>query len=268
MMTDSVPSPVERPGRPGRPLALITGATAGIGAEFARQLAACGHDLILVARDRARLDRAAVSLRERYAVDVEVLASDLGTPDGVDAVERRLAASSRPVDLLVNNAGFGLRRSFDENDVDEEQALLDLLVAVPMRLTHAALGQMLPRRSGTVVNIASVAGYLSSGTYSAAKAWLLHFSRWANRQYRSRGVTVTAVAPGFVRTEFHARMGVRSDFAPSLLWLKTEQLVRIALNDAARGRAVSIPTVRYKLIVVVLRLLPPGLLAGRAIRGR
>jgi short-subunit dehydrogenase len=251
-----------------RPLALITGATAGIGAEFARQLAASGHDLVIVARSSERLDRVAVSLRERYGVAVEALARDLGTPDGVDAVERRLAASDRPVDLLVNNAGFGLRRPFDENDVDEEQALLDLLVAVPMRLTHAALGPMLARGSGTVINIASVAGYLSSGTYSAAKAWLLHFSRWANRQYRSRGVAVTAVAPGFVRTEFHQRMGVGSDFAPAVLWLKVEQLVRIALRDAARGRAVSIPTLRYKVVVAVIRLLPAGLLAGRAIRGR
>jgi short-subunit dehydrogenase len=237
-------------------IALVTGATAGIGAEFARQLAAAGHDLVIVARTASRLEQTAATLRERHGVAVEVLAADLATADGLGRVERRVADTARPVDVLVNNAGYGLRRDFDANTVDDELAHLELLVTVPLRLCHAALGQMLPRSHGTIINIASVAGFTPRGTYGAAKAWVISFSRWANVHYRPRGVTVTAVAPGFVRTEFHERMRVRTDAVPRMLWLDAATVVRLALRDVARGRAVSIPTVRYKAVVLLASWLP------------
>jgi short-subunit dehydrogenase len=170
--------------------------------------------------------------------------------------------------MLVNNAGFGLRKPFDENGVDDEQRLLDLLVTVPMRLSHAALAQMLAHGSGTIVNIASVAGFTPRGTYGAAKAWVLSFSRWANIAYRPRGVSVTAVAPGFVHTEFHDRMEVSKKSVPPFLWLDAETLVRIALTDISRGKAVSVPTVRYKIVVLLSALLPKGIVAKGALRGR
>jgi hypothetical protein len=170
--------------------------------------------------------------------------------------------------MLVNNAGFGLRKPFDENTIEDEQRLLDVLVAAPMRLCHAALGQMIANRSGTIVNIASVAGFTPRGSYGAAKAWVISFSRWANIAYRSRGVTVTAVAPGFVHTEFHDRMKVSKDGVPGFLWLDAERLVRLALRDVARGRAVSIPTVRYKLVVLLSSVLPKRIVAAGALRGR
>jgi short-subunit dehydrogenase len=250
-------------------LALITGATAGIGAEFARQLAASGYDLVLVARDEERLERVAADVRVASGVQVDVLAADLVSRDGLALVEARLVASApRPVTMLVNNAGFGLADDFDSNDIENEQRLLDLLVTAPMRLTHAALERMLPAGSGTIVNIASVAGFTPRGTYGAAKAWVLSFSRWANLAYRGRGVSVTAVAPGFVHTEFHDRMGVGTAGVPWFLWLDAPLMVRLALRDVAKGKAVSVPTVRYKFIVLLSSLLPARLVAAGALRRR
>ncbi|MET4783087.1 SDR family NAD(P)-dependent oxidoreductase [Glaciihabitans sp. UYNi722] len=250
-------------------LALVTGATAGIGAEFARQLAGDGWDLVLVARDLQRLESLAAELRAGRAVQVEVLAADLVSREGLDAVETRVAASApRRVTMLVNNAGFGLRESFEQNSVEDEQRLLDLLVTAPMRLSHAALDQMLAARAGTIVNIASVAGFTPRGTYGAAKAWVLSFSRWANISYRSRGVSVTAVAPGFVHTEFHDRMEVSKAGVPGFLWLDAATLVRLALRDVKRGKAISVPTVRYKVIVWFSGWLPKRIVAAGALRGR
>ena len=250
-------------------VALITGATAGIGAEFARQLAAEGFDLVLVARDADRLEERAAGLRAEFGVTVEVLAADLVSRSDLAMVEVRVGVSgARRVTMLVNNAGFGLPKPFDENPVDEEQRLLDLLVTAPMRLAHAALQQMLASGSGTIVNIASVAGYTPRGTYGASKAWVLSFSRWANLTYRRRGVAVTAVAPGFVHTEFHDRMNVSKDGVPAFLWLDPSTLVRLALRDVAKGRAVSIPTLRYKFVVLLSGLLPNRIVAVGALRGR
>ena len=250
-------------------LALITGATAGIGAEFARQLAADGFDLVLVARDAERLEERAAEMRSEFGVTVEVLAADLVSRADLTMVEARVGASgARRVTMLVNNAGFGLPKPFDDNPVDEEQRLLDLLVTAPMRLAHAALQQMLATGSGTIVNIASVAGYTPRGTYGASKAWVLSFSRWANLTYRRRGVVVTAVAPGFVHTEFHDRMHVSKDGVPAFLWLEAATLVRLALQDVAKGRAISIPTLRYKFVVLLSGLLPKRIVAVGALRGR
>jgi len=242
--------------------ALITGATAGIGAEFARQLALRGYSLVLVARDAERLAERAREL----PVAVEVVPADLSTAEGVALVAERLGHGD--IDWLVNNAGFGLVPPFDENDIEAEQAHLDVLVTAPMRLSHAALRSMLARGSGTIVNISSVAAYTPRGTYGAAKSWVLSFSRWANIHYRSRGVTVTAVAPGFVHTEFHARMSVDKGTVPSFMWLSAEHLVRVALRDIDKGRAVSIPSFRYKFVVWLTTWMPAPIIARGALRGR
>lgn len=248
--------------------ALITGATAGLGAEFARQLAAKRVDLVLVARDAARLERFAGELADRYGIGAEWLAADLSTRAGVESVEKRLADPARPVGILVNNAGFGLRGRFEENSIAEEQQHLDVLVTAPLRLSHAAIVAMLPRRSGVIINVASVAAYTPRGTYGAAKAWVLSFSRWANLHYASSGIRVSGVAPGFVRTEFHERMAVGTSNIPDFLWLKPEQVVREALQDTALGKAVSIPSVRYRIIVALTKVLPARLAAAGALRGR
>jgi len=250
------------------PIALITGASAGLGAEFARQLAGRGYDLVLVARDAARLDALAVELSTAHGVTARALPADLLDAAGLARVEARLSSADDPIDFLVNNAGYGLPREFDENSADQEARQLELLATVPLRLSHAALAQMLPRRSGTVLTVASVAGFAGLGSYAAAKSWALTFARWANPYYRTGGVRFTAVAPGFVRTEFHERMGVpRERMAPRFAWLDAATVVRIALRDADKGRAVSIPSLRYRLVIGVLPVLGPIVRAGVARRG-
>jgi short-subunit dehydrogenase len=239
------------------PTALVTGATAGIGLEFARQLAARGHDLVLVARDVERLERVAEELRTSYDVAAEVLPADLNEPVQLARVEQRLGDRDRPVDLLVNNAGFGLKGRFVDNPVEAEVAQHDVLVTAVLRLSHAAVRGMVERGHGGIINVSSVAAFLPRGTYSAAKAWVNSFSLWAHNEYGPQGVKVMALCPGFVRTEFHERLGVDRDAsAPRPLWLDPDRLVREALADFDRGRAMSVPSKRYKAIVTATRVVP------------
>ena len=251
------------------PTALITGASAGLGAEFARQLARRRGDLILVARSADALEALAAELRSECGVAVEVLVADLSEEEGVSRVAERLRDTSDPVDLLVNNAGFGLPLQFADNDIDDEVRHLRVHVEASMRLIHAAL-QSMRGRGGRIINVASVAGFISRSTYSACKAWLIGFSRWANAEYARDGVTVTALCPGFTHTSFHERMGlaVGQEGVPGLLWLDAPSVVRTGLRDAARGKPVSIPSLRYKVVVAVARVLPQSLTSAVARRGR
>ena len=243
--------------------ALVTGATAGLGAEFARQLAQQGYHLVLVARDEARLLSYAAELENNYGGRAEVLAADLADDGGVAAVVGRLSDPARPVEVLVQKAGLGQLHNVADNVNAEEKRHLKLHVETAMELTHAALQGMLQRHSGRVINVASVAAFLPRETYSAAKAWLLSFSRWANLAYAGRGIKVTAVCPGFTHTEFHDRMGMDKTAAPAWMWLQAEQVVREGLADNEKGRAVSIPSKRYKLLTAAARVLPARLVAGR-----
>lgn len=248
------------------PIALITGPTAGIGLAFARALAAEGHDLVLVSRDESRLQALAAELNAWHGVSCEVLAADLADLDQTMAVEQRLG--SQHFDVLVNNAGFGLARPFHDNDVEVEQRGLDVMVRAVMRLTHAALGRMLERGSGDIVNVSSVAGFLPRGSYGAHKAWVTSFSSWANVRYRKSGVRVIAVCPGFVRTEFHQRMDTDIGQIPGWLWLDADDVVHHALEDLREGKAISVPTARYKTLVGVSRLAPRRLVEKVSRRGR
>ena len=249
---------------------LITGATSGIGAEFARQFAARGCDLVLVARSPGPLEEAAATYRA-LGVGAETIAADLLDDDGLARVLDRLRAAGghrAPVTVLVNNAGYGLVGPFADNALEDEIRHLRIHVEVPLALAHAALQSMRPRRSGTIITVASVAGFTPRGTYGAAKAAMISFSRWANLAYGREGIRVTAVCPGFVRTEFHQRMGVETSSVPAALWLDTGLVVRDALRDTAAGKAVSIPSVRYKVLVALARVTPSSLVARLAARGR
>lgn len=246
--------------------ALITGASAGLGAEFAQQLAREGHNLVLVARDRSRLEEIAAGLARQYGISAEVLPADLATDDGVTAVAKRLSDVHQPVGILVNNAGIGLRHDFEHHDVADEVKHLKLHVEASMVLTHAVLQGMLASGGGRIINVASIAAFLPRGTYSAAKAWLLSFSRWANVSYSGRGIKVTAVCPGLTHTEFHQRMGLDTSLVPSVAWLTAERVVREGLADNDRGRAVSIPSKRYKAVAVLARVLPARLAAGMRLK--
>jgi short-subunit dehydrogenase len=251
-------------------VALVTGASSGLGAEYARQLAARGADLVLVARSRDALEALAGELATRYGTRVEVLPADLTDAAALAEVERRLADRERPIEVLVNNAGTGLPLAFERNPIDDEVAHLRLHVEAAMRLTHAVLNGMLERGHGRIVNISSVAAFIPRSTYSAAKAWLLMFSRWANAQYSPRGVTVTAVCPGFTHTNFHERMGLPpgQEGVPGWMWLDARDVVATSLRDAARGRSVSIPSLRYKVLARLAPLVPDRATSRAARRGR
>ena len=183
-------------------------------------------------------------------------------------MEDRLAATDRPVGLLVNNAGFGLKEPFLDNDLEDEQRMLEVLVVAVMRLSHVAMTGMVARGNGGVINVSSVAGHLPRGSYSAAKAYVTQLSRWADATYRDRGVRTMALLPGFTRTEFHERMDVSRDSAPSWLWLDADRLVRDALRDFDSGKSVSVPDVRYKAITAAAQFVPAGLLAKLQAVGR
>lgn len=249
--------------------ALITGASSGLGAEYARQLADRRINLVLVARDAAALDRVAQEMRGR-GVQVDVLVADLLDTADLDRIVSRVGDADRPIDLLVNNAGFGLPLDFARNAVEAEVDHLRLHVEVPMRLMHAALPGMLERRSGTILNIASVSAVMPRSTYGAVKNWQVQFSRWASGAYRSRGVTVTAVCPGYTHTDFHSRLGLArgEEGISDWLWLEAPRVVEESLRDAERGKAVSVPSKRYKAIWTVSQLAPSGVMARLAAKGR
>lgn len=246
-------------------LALVTGATSGLGLTFARTLAARGDDLVLVARDEARLDALATELRARGRT-VHVVPADLSTREGVARVVD--AVHEHRIDLLVNNAGSSIGKFFGDTDIVAEDSQLDLMVKAPMDLMAAALDVMRPRRSGQILNVASVAAFTPRGTYSAHKAWIVNLSRWMNIQFAPEGVVTTVLCPGFVRTEFHQRMGVDPSDVPGWMWTTTDQQVRGALRDLEKGKAVSVPTVRYKVLTTVAQYAPAGIVAAVAKRGR
>lgn len=248
------------------PTALVTGASRGLGAVFAARLARDGHDLVLVARDRMGLERVSASAR-RCGVAVEVVVADLSDERGLAAVQRRLADRSRPVDLLVNNAGVEGEGQFAVADMWDLQAEIDTNVTAVMRLTRAALPAMIERRRGGVVNVASFAGYLAApgNAYAASKAWVLTFTDTVAASLAGTGVGMIALCAGRMRTGKHPVPG-----GASALWLEPEAVVDECLTDLARGRTLSVPGWRYRAVVDVLELPRRALrtLAKLAGRGR
>lgn len=244
------------------PTALVTGPTSGIGNAFARRFAAAGYDLVLVSRDAERLAATAAQLETRYGITADVLRADLSTHDGIAAVEERLLDTGRPVDVLVNNAGYSLRKPYLANDIDEEERLLNVLVLAVLRLTRAALPGMVERKHGAVVNVSSLAGLIPRGTYSAHKAWVTLFSEGLAPRVAGSGVRVMAVVSGFVRTELHQRAEVDMSSLPSFMWLDADRLVATALRDLDRGKTVSVPGRLYKAAAWLLPRLPRRLLVA------
>jgi short-subunit dehydrogenase len=253
----------------GMPTALVTGPTSGIGRGFAEAFARKGFDLVLVSRDTDRLQALGQQLLAEYGVRSEVMPADLSVRADLDRVAARLADPTAPVTALVNNAGFGLRQSFLTDDVEDEQRLLDVLVVAVMRLTHAALPGMVERRRGMVINVSSVAGWITGGTYSAAKSWVTVFTESLAQELQGSGVRVTAACPGFVHTEFHQRASIDMEQLPDFMWLDVPQVVDQAFRDLASGSPVSVTGAQYKAVSVALRHGPRALvrLATR-MRGR
>ncbi|GAB2472536.1 SDR family NAD(P)-dependent oxidoreductase [Jatrophihabitans fulvus] len=233
--------------------ALVTGATAGLGAEFATQLADRGYDLVLVARDSERLAEA----QQRLPVDVELLAADLATDAGCDTVAERLREGD--IDVLLNNAGIGTYQPFGEAELALEERQLDLNVRAVLRLAHAAVPVMTARGSGRIVNVSSMSAFApraGNATYAASKAWVSMFSEALAMQLEGTGVTVTVICPGFVHTEFHQRAQADMSHVPERMWLDARDVVREGLDDAFGGKPVSVPSRLYKGLAVASRTIP------------
>ena len=234
--------------------ALVTGATAGIGESFTRLLASKGYNIALVARDEVRLHERAAGLREKYGIQTFVLPADLATKSGVKSVEKYI--QSYEIEVLINNAGFGINKAFTVSDLGDEQDLLNLLVRAPMRLMHVILPGMKERKSGTIINVSSVAGFIAGGTYSAAKSYLTVLSESLNTELKGTGVIVSALCPGFTRTEFHQRGRMKMKGLPSFMWLNADKLVAQSWKDAQAHQPVSVPGWQYKLLVAIISIAP------------
>ena len=233
--------------------ALITGASAGLGAEYARQLAAAGTNLILVARRLDRLDELARELRERYAVTVEALQADLATSDGIERVERRIAGDET-FDLLINNAGFTGGKSFVERDAAVHMDMIQVHVAATVRLSRAALPGMIARGRGVIINVASIAAWsaFSGPMYSGTKVFLVMFSENLQSELLGTGISVQALCPGMTHTEFHEVGGIDKAIVPKPFWMTAEEVVRISLRRLGRG-AVCVPGWKNKVIAFLMR---------------
>lgn len=243
----------------GTSTALVTGASAGIGRVFAQRLAQRGNDLVLVARDKARLEELAAELGRDSKVAVEVLPADLTVGEELAVVEARLVDSTKPIGLLVNNAGFGTFGKFAELPIEAEEREIRLNVVALVRLSHAALGLMVERGTGGVINVSSIAGYQPTphnATYSATKAYVTSFTEAIHDELHGTGVNAMVLCPGFTRTEFAERAGADSDAVPGFMWDSAEQVVDTALGDFYRGRAVSVPTLKYKALAGLSSVMP------------
>ncbi len=236
--------------------ALITGGTSGIGAEFARALAKRGDDLVLVARDAERLSETAIALKQQYGVSVETLSADLGVRDDVERVAQRLASADQPIDTLISNAGFGVRARLAVEDFHVHENAIDVMIRAVLILGGTAGRVMRERGHGTIINVSSTAGYVRMGSYSAIKAWVAAYTEGLANELHGSGVAVTALCPGWVRTEFHQRADINSSSIPELLWLNADTVVEQALADAANGKIISIPSRRYQTLMFMIQHAP------------
>jgi short-subunit dehydrogenase len=234
--------------------ALVTGASVGIGESFTRLLASKGYNVALVSRDEARLHERAAGLREKYGVQTFVLPADLSTNEGCASVEEYI--KTYEIDVLINNAGFGINKAFSASDINAEQQMFDVLVRTPMRLMHTAIPGMKQRNSGTIINVSSVASFIAGGTYSASKSYLTVLSESLNTELASSGVKVSALCPGFTRTEFHERGRMKMGGLPKFMWLNSDKLVEQSWKDVVANKPVSIPGWQYKLLVGVISTVP------------
>lgn len=254
--------------------AFISGASAGIGKAFARRLASDGYNLILHGRREPQLKALCEELQSQHGITAEYLIAELSNPTQLRMLEERLQTIP-DLTLLVNNAGFGTKQSFENEDIGLLDVMIQTHVTAPARLMRAVLPRMLDRRQGAIINVSSVAGFLVSpgSLYCGTKAALTNLSESLDLQVRDRGVRVQALCPGFTRSEFHQRMGVDTSGNFFKHFMSAEKVVDTSLRDLKHGKTVSIPGLRYKLTVLAPRFLPRSVFYGlgyiyRWIRGQ
>jgi short-subunit dehydrogenase len=248
--------------------ALVTGATAGIGESFTRLLASEGFDLVLVARDKKRLQERANSLSKKYKIDVEVLQADLSLPVQLAKVMKRLSNPKKPIEVLINNAGFGIKDSFLASNLADEIQLMDVLAKAPMQLMHTVLPQMLNRDSGTIINVSSVASFIAGGTYSAAKSYLTVHTESLHTELSKTNIKISALCPGFTHTEFHQRGKMKMSGLPNFMWLEADDVVAKSWRAARNGKAICIPGWQYKTLSTIARFGPRPLVRKLGIKVR
>jgi uncharacterized protein len=236
--------------------ALVTGASVGLGRQFALQLAEQGYSVVLVARSEQALGQVAEDIANNTGVSCEVLVADLLDEADRARVIARLESDDTPIDVVVNNAGWGLSEDFHESGWSEEKDHHDIHVSIPLQLTHSVIPGMRARGGGRVIVVSSVAAFLARGPYSAAKRYWVTMAKSLTAAYRPDNVSVTALCPGFTKTEFHQRMGMDVTGVPRFAWLLADRVVRVGLRDAFRGRAISIPSLRYRTLVALAPLIP------------
>lgn len=244
-------------------IALITGASAGIGAVFAAKLASRGYDLILVARRKDRLDALGEELSAKYGVHCESLSADLAEPAELRVVEERIAGCPQ-LEMLVNNAGFGTLHTFTKSPVDPQDRMIRVHILATMRLSHAALSIMIPAGKGAIVNVSSLAAFENNPgavSYSASKSWINHFTEGLDLELKGSGspVQMQALCPGFTYTEFHDVVGIDRTSVPEWLWLPAEFVVEESLKGLERGRLIVIPGFRYRRMKFVRDFIPSAL---------
>ncbi len=234
-----------------RPIALVTGASSGIGEHLARRLAERGHDLVLVARDQSRLEALAKELEGTFGAAAEVLPADLTDPDQLALIEDRCHDRRAGIDVLVNNAGFGSFGSFHTLDLDTEVREIQLNVVALVRLTHVALGEMVPRAKGGILNVSSLAGFQPgpmNAVYGATKAFVTSFTEAVHEEVKGTGVAVTVLCPGFTRTGFQDAANVPQGDVPAFMWQEADQVATAGLDALAKNHAIAIPGSVNKLL--------------------
>lgn len=241
--------------------ALITGGTSGIGYTFAEEFARRGTNLVLVARDSDRLSTIAADFNQRYAIKVETISADLSQRDDMERVADWIENVDNPIDWLINNAGFGLHSTvLDKSENDTHARALDVMALAVLIIGGAAGRRMRDQGHGRIVNVASSASVIFTGNYSAVKAWCYNYSESLGQELHGTGVTVTALLPGWVKTEFHERAGIKAHSLPDIVWIDAKQLVNECLRDAERGKPISVPALKWKIALIVAKFAPKGFL--------
>ena len=236
--------------------ALVTGSTSGIGKSFCELLASKGYNLITVARSVEQLNGDAVSLSTKFGIEILVQPADLSDPVEINRVSRFIQESDKNIEVLINNAGFGINMDFLESSRLQQAAMINCMIMAPMELTHVSGLKMKSRSKGFIINVSSVAGFMAGSTYCSAKSWLNVFTESIHQDFKKSGINVHSICPGFTRTDFHNRCNQDVSNVPDYFWLSSDKVARIAWEKVLEGKTMSVPTIHYKILVALHQFAP------------